>query len=465
MPELASLAKPIDAFQYYQESLMHKTKPRVNPSYLLQQKQHHDKIEQMKQQALAESRRKYKEDIEKMRKHIQGIDLSLVSDQSDLDDEYEEYIKETRARIERAIKNDKDKFKKEADRLEAQRIAKEKEAKEKEAQQKKELDARKKAEETAKAEAERKEQQAKLAASAQGASISGLEQYKEYTKTLDYYREHYRPRLQDNAFRKVMFQEKLPIKRFIKQLQFKPEVVEQRHVAIRDRLLLIKSQSVETFHCLLNQMAKDFLLQVRAEVSSISWASYFYARLAMLLMADIPEFTNYLMGRLYKRCPYMIPEYHDDPKLSAQEMMQLQRYEYVDDKKTEFQPTDMHFLYQYSYLMFYAALVQMTPIRNDPPNPHGIQHGWVWLARVCNVPPRPITAGLIHSFLMIAGQRLLQEYPNQTPKVFRVILQHVLPATPRIRENASPVHELERILTEYFQTGVFPKMPEKMEKK
>lgn len=32
----------------------------------------------------------------------------------------------------------------------------------------------------------------------------------------------------------------------------------------------------------------------------------------MLLAPDLPHFLDYLLARLYKRCPYMIPEYHDE---------------------------------------------------------------------------------------------------------------------------------------------------------
>lgn len=55
-------------------------------------------------------------------------------------------------------------------------------------------------------------------------------------------------------------------------------------------------------------------LQVRQEVNGAPFAAYFLAKLAVLLAGAIPEFKDYLYGRLLKRCPYLIPNYFDfDP--------------------------------------------------------------------------------------------------------------------------------------------------------
>jgi hypothetical protein len=67
---------------------------------------------------------------------------------------------------------------------------------------------------------------------------------------------------------------------------------------------------------MLNFLAKTFLLQARQEIHATPFAAYFLGRFAYLLCATIPEFTDYLLGRLMKRCQYLIPRYHDDDSVS-----------------------------------------------------------------------------------------------------------------------------------------------------
>ena len=63
---------------------------------------------------------------------------------------------------------------------------------------------------------------------------------------------------------------------------------------------------------MLNQLAKFILAQAKQEIHATAFAAYFLARFTYLMCSTIPEFLQYLMGRLLKRCPYPIPQYHDD---------------------------------------------------------------------------------------------------------------------------------------------------------
>jgi hypothetical protein len=86
---------------------------------------------------------------------------------------------------------------------------------------------------------------------------------------------------------------------------------------VNSHLLNIKQQSADAFEVMLNFLAKVFLLQVKQEIHATPHASYFLARFAYLISSTIPEFLDYLMGRLLKRCPYLIPQYHDDDPVST----------------------------------------------------------------------------------------------------------------------------------------------------
>jgi hypothetical protein len=67
---------------------------------------------------------------------------------------------------------------------------------------------------------------------------------------------------------------------------------------------------------MLNYLAKLFLVQVKNEIHAMANAAYFLARFAYLMCSTVPEFLDYLMGRLLKRCQYLIPRYHDDDSVS-----------------------------------------------------------------------------------------------------------------------------------------------------
>lgn len=86
-----------------------------------------------------------------------------------------------------------------------------------------------------------------------------------------------------------------------------------------NHLIAVQGQSQEAFEVLLNFLAKAFLEQVKQEVHATPFAAYFLARFAYLLVSTIPAFLDYLMGRLFKRCPYLIPQYHDDNHVRPQD--------------------------------------------------------------------------------------------------------------------------------------------------
>lgn len=60
------------------------------------------------------------------------------------------------------------------------------------------------------------------------AQTPSAQEYKRFIETLDRYRSEYRPKLQNKEFKSWIFKEKMPLKRYIKQLQFYPEVVRER---------------------------------------------------------------------------------------------------------------------------------------------------------------------------------------------------------------------------------------------
>lgn len=77
-----------------------------------------------------------------------------------------------------------------------------------------------------------------------------------------------------------------------------------------------KTKSTDAFEVLLNYLAKVILRLVRKEGVPAAYTVYYLARYSYLLCATVPEFIDYLLARLMKRCPYLIPQYHDDDPVS-----------------------------------------------------------------------------------------------------------------------------------------------------
>ncbi|RCH98300.1 hypothetical protein CU098_000448, partial [Rhizopus stolonifer] len=221
------------------------------------------------------------------------------------------------------------------------------------------------------------------------------------------------------------------INRTVSQLQHSHAVVLEKYQFLSQHLLGIKQQSQDAFEVLLNHLAKVFLAQVKQEIHATDYAAYFLARFAYLMCAAMPEFVDYLMGRLLKRCPYLIPRYHDDdPTLSADEIRSRLRYTYSNKEKKIMETFLEHAENQKCYVMFYGALAQTLPDPGQPENPFPIKHAWIWLARICNMPPREITPFLVDGMLEIVTVRLLQAYPHQTPKLLRLIRETICPLYP-----------------------------------
>lgn len=79
----------------------------------------------------------------------------------------------------------------------------------------------------------------------------------------------------------------------------------------------LKQESNDAFEITLNYLAKEILRQVAVDVSNKPYCAYIYSRFAYMICSSIPEFTDYLLGRLYKRCPYIVPQFHDDDPVST----------------------------------------------------------------------------------------------------------------------------------------------------
>ncbi|KAF9206341.1 hypothetical protein BGZ49_002631, partial [Haplosporangium sp. Z 27] len=285
---------------------------------------------------------------------------------------------------------------------EKERIAKEKEDKAKAEVAQKEAEKKKAADEAA-AKAERAKKQAEAAAqkassetSAIFASEAASEEYQRYTKVLNHIRTVVLPAVTGNPqIKKFCFSARRDIVAAIGQLVNKRSEVLRVATEIDGYFKTTKSQNESAYNWVLNCTAKKLVKQAETEALVNVAPTFPLAQVAVLLFSSHPLFLDVLMARFAKKCPYVTPIYiQKDPNDTPEEYMEKMAY-----KKTAkgHESEAQYNARQCAMFTFYCAIIQTTPPVGQ--NIHPLSNGWTWMARILNMPPRPITPSLIAVFI------------------------------------------------------------------
>ncbi|KAJ1869881.1 hypothetical protein LPJ55_005063 [Coemansia sp. RSA 990] len=215
---------------------------------------------------------------------------------------------------------------------------------------------------------------------------------------------------------------------------------------------LAEAQSPDVHQWMLNLVAKTMVKQAEREVSVAYHAAYPLAATAVLVMQQYPQLIDMLMIRWVKKCPFVIPEYvAKSPGQSTDDYLKMAGYKRNEDDELESE--SIYSERMAGMLALFAAIVQ-TPDIGDKPNPFPIYHGWVWLARMINMPPQAISPMLVQTFLSIAGNAMLNAYGSQMHKLLQAIHVQWLPkltdTSPLAKAGKS---NLTTFLEEYMQSG------------
>jgi hypothetical protein len=148
---------------------------------------------------------------------------------------------------------------------------------------------------------------------------------------------------------------------------------------------------------LLNNLAKQFIKQAENEVAVNFKKAFPLASLCLLLVCQHPEFLDFVLGRLYKKCPYLIPKYHrKEPSDSADDLRKKAGYRRRDDVEWE---NEEQFQERMNGMMAFLAAMVQTDLR--PCTPHIrfyiiISHAAFSSSNVaCVHGPRLATAGAV----------------------------------------------------------------------
>lgn len=176
------------------------------------------------------------------------------------------------------------------------------------------------------------------------------------------------------------------------------------------------------------KLAEKFVKQGEEEVAAHHEAAFPIAVVASGIWELHPQVGDLILAHLHKKCPYAVPHY--PPMKDGTPVEEYQRilgYR-VDDSGVEGQDS---FLKRMSGMIrLYAAMIQLRwPYSSKQgPVPHGLNHGWRWLAQMLNMEPlADITATLLFDFLEVCGSVLMKQYQGQFLKLLLLLKEEYFP--------------------------------------
>ncbi|XP_022623835.1 nucleoporin GLE1 [Seriola dumerili] len=176
------------------------------------------------------------------------------------------------------------------------------------------------------------------------------------------------------------------------------------------------------------KLAEKFVKQGEEEVASHHEAAFPIAVVASGVWELHPRVGDLILAHLHKKCPYAVPHY--PPMKDGTPVEEYQRilgYR-VDDSGVEGQDS---FLKRMSGMIrLYAAMIQLRwPYGSKQGSvPHGLNHGWRWLAQMLNMEPlADITATLLFDFLEVCGNALMKQYQSQFWKLILLLKEEYFP--------------------------------------
>lgn len=176
------------------------------------------------------------------------------------------------------------------------------------------------------------------------------------------------------------------------------------------------------------KLAEKFVKQGEEEVASHYEAAFPIAAVASGVWELHPQVGDFILAHLHLKCPYAIPHYPPmKDGTTVEEYQRILGYR-VDDSGVEGQDS---FLKRMSgMLRLYAAIIQLRwPFSSKQgSSPHGLNHGWRWLAQMLNMEPlADVTATLLFDFLEVCGNALMKQYQSQFWKLLLLLKEEYLP--------------------------------------
>ncbi|KAJ2264213.1 hypothetical protein GGI01_000060 [Coemansia sp. RSA 376] len=259
----------------------------------------------------------------------------------------------------------------------------------------------------------------------------------------------------DKNKRAYCFKQRGTITKSIGQLKDSWAFVNRCTSTICEILADSKRHGADIHSWMLNLTAKAIVKQAEKEASIAQHAAYPLATTTVLIMQTYPQLVDMLMIRLVKKCPYVVPQYFGRQAGQSVEDY-LRSIGYKEKEDDELESESIYTERMAGMLALYAAMVQIASA-NGKPNPFPISHGWTWMARLLNLPPRSISPLLVHTFLLVAGASLMAAYGKQFKKLLDTLASSWIPSISAKDPTATASKSnLCGYLETYQRTGTLP---------
>jgi len=208
------------------------------------------------------------------------------------------------------------------------------------------------------------------------------------------------------------------------------------------------------------QLAKKFVDQGSQQVSSSVSSAFPIAAVIIGVWSRFPDVGDLILVRFYEECPFLVPFYI--PKaagMSDTDYLATIGYVYKDG---QIEQQDKYLKRMTGIVRLYAAIVSSEPPpsrQQSKPHPHGIERGWIWLARMLNLQPRAdYTATALYEFLSVAGHVLMGQYKKQFGKLLNTLVLDYIPKIEKVtaKEKSGPVSRLKSFLEKCIKDQKIP---------
>ncbi|KAF9148595.1 hypothetical protein BG015_009657 [Linnemannia schmuckeri] len=340
---------------------------------------------------------------------------------------------------------------------EKERLAKEAEDKKKADLAKKEEQEKKKAEAAAAAaeKAKKAAEEAASLASAKSTSLfasdSARQEWEAYSKVLEHIKTVVTPSITSNpALKKNCNAVRRDIVAAIGRVTNRREEI-MRVATELDGIFRTTMQAGENvYYWAMNVTAKKLVKQAETEALVKSAPAFPVAHVAVLLFTTHAKFLDVLMARFAKKCPYVTPMYI--PKAAGDSNDVYMKKLAYKKKESGYETEAQYDARQAAIFTLYCAILQTKPPVGS--NVHGMDNGWRWMARILNMPPRPITPALIQVFLEVCGNEFMRTYRNQATKTLQLLMHKFIPMIPQ--QGIAGTVRLKTLLEAFLKTGNIP---------
>lgn len=175
------------------------------------------------------------------------------------------------------------------------------------------------------------------------------------------------------------------------------------------------------------KLAEKFVKQGEEEVASHHEAAFPIAVVASGIWELHPRVGDLILAHLHRKCPYSVPYYP-----AFREGMALEDYQRIlgyQVKESKVEQQDNFLKRMSGMIRLYAAIIQLRwPYGSQKAtHPHGLSHGWCWLAQLVNMEPlSDVTATILFDFLEVCGHALVKQYQAQFWKMVLLIKEEYL---------------------------------------